>query len=136
MKGINGAAMVLFIWMVIGITPWLGVEVNIQALASEEGHRHSPPKRKKDGGPAPGMKEVRIDLSGPFCDSHPREIIKALKAASGVQSVEAFKKRRYIMVQYEADHVAPDQMTAVLDEVKGEGWHCKGTVSQKRRGER
>ncbi len=102
----------------------------------EEMHHHAP--TKKDRGPdlPPGTKEVVVDLSGPFCDRHPKEIISALMALDGVLHVEAFNRRDYILVHFNGDLVNPDTIATTIDGLKGSGWRCDGTVSTRKRTER
>lgn len=95
----------------------------------KEEHHHSPPE-KKEPGLAPGAKEVRINLSGPFCHRHPEEIHEALMKRMGVKSVEGFSGRKYIMVQYMSDHITPEEMAATVRKLGGSGWNCKGSQAK------
>lgn len=105
--------------------------------ADEEQEMHQPPaiKKEKPGFPE-GTKEVMIDLGGPSCNRHPKEIRGALMRMPGVLHVEAFNSRNHILVRYNALKISPDKMVARVNAIKGSGWRCDGTVSKRRRTER
>jgi hypothetical protein len=90
----------------------------------KEEHHHSPSKKKEEPVMAPGDKEVRINLIGPFCHRHPEEIKEALMKQMGVKSVEGFSGRKYIMVKYKSDHVTPEEMATTVRGLVGNGWNC------------
>ncbi|MFQ5597474.1 MAG: hypothetical protein ACE5GK_05430 [Nitrospiria bacterium] len=100
-----------------------------------EMHHHSPSSKKGPELP-PGTKEVKIDLSGPFCHKHPEEITEGLMKLKGVIHVEAFSGRRYILVHFTGNTVGAKEMSDVVSQLKGSGWRCKGTVSSKKQTER
>lgn len=79
--------------------------------------------------PSQGVKEVKIDLKGPFCQKHPEEIRDALMKLSGVQAVEAFNGRKYIVIQYTGDETTPEQMGMTVSGLKGSGWRCSAVLS-------
>ncbi len=97
-------------------------------------HHHS--SSKEEFTLPPGTKEVKINLSGPFCHKHPEEITEGLMQLAGVVHVEAFSGRRYILVHYNGDKAKPDEMATIVNGLKGSGWRCKGILSSKRRTER
>ncbi|HIE64446.1 MAG: hypothetical protein ABGX83_10435 [Nitrospira sp.] len=91
----------------------------------KEEHHHSSSKKKEESVMAPGAKEVRINLSGPFCHRHPEEIHEALMKQMGVKAVEGFSGRKYTMVQYMSDHITPEEIAATVRTLEGNGWNCK-----------
>ncbi|MFQ5781394.1 MAG: hypothetical protein ACE5HN_11495 [Nitrospiria bacterium] len=115
------------ICLIIILLAGTGIRMN-SASADEMEHEHMMRPKKEESGPPPGAKEVRIDLSGPFCHRHPDEITDALMKMSGIKAVEAFSGRRYIVVQYMVEHIAPGEMAETLDKLKGSGWHCKAVL--------
>ncbi len=101
----------------------------------KEMHHHTPSSKKGPDLP-PGTKEVKINLSGPFCSKHPEEITAGLMEIKGVIHIEAFSGRDYILVHYDGDQVAPPALAAAVDAMKGSGWRCDAVISTKRRTER
>lgn len=102
----------------------------------KEMHHHTPSQKDKGPDLPPGTKEVKINLSGPFCHKHPEEITEGLMKLAGVIHIEAFSGRRYILAHFDGEKVTPEEMTAVIGGLKGSGWRCIGTVSTKKRTER
>jgi len=90
----------------------------------KEEHHHAPSTKKEEPGLAPGAKEVRIKLSGPFCHRHPEEIREALMKRMGVKAVEGFSGRKYILVQYMSNHISPEEMAETVRTLAGNGWNC------------
>jgi len=80
--------------------------------------------------PAQGVKEVKIDLKGPFCQKHPEEIRGALMKLSGVKAVEAFNGRKYVVIQYTGAETTPEQMGITVSGLKGSGWRCNATLAK------
>lgn len=97
-----------------------------------EMHHHSPPSKKGPDLPE-GTKEVKINLSGPFCSKHPEEITAELMKLKGVIHIEAFSGRNYILVHYKSEQTPPDKMVAVVDVMEGSGWRCDAALSTERR---
>ena len=98
-------------------------------------HQHAPIQKKGPELP-PGTKEVKINLSGPFCHKHPDEITAGLMKLDGVIHIEAFSGRRYILAHFNGEKVTPEEMAVAISGLKGSGWRCTGTVSTKKRTER
>jgi len=100
-------------------------------------HQHAPLKKERAPKLPPGTKEVKIDLSGPFCHKHPKEITEGLMKLEGVLHIEAFSGRRYILVHFDGSQIQPEAMATALGALKGSGWRCSGSsVSSKKRTER
>lgn len=78
--------------------------------------------------PAQGVKELKINLKGPFCQRHPEEIRSALMKLSGVKAVEVFNGRKYVVIQYTGDETTPEQMGATVSGLKGSGWRCQAVL--------
>ena len=147
MKRLQSVVLVLMLMTFFGIILQVGSvradgghthpeEKTEMKMEMEMKHKHHAAPKAKEPELPPGTKEVKINLSGPFCHKHPEEITEALMKRKGVVHVEAFSGRRYILVHYDGDQVTPQEMAAVLEGVKGSGWRCKGEVSSKKRTER
>lgn len=102
----------------------------------EAGHGHHTIKKEAKPTFPEGTKQVVIDLSGPFCSRHPEEITASLKQLEGILDVEAFNRRDYVLIHFAPEKIAPKKMAEQINITKGSGWHCKGTVSTRRRTER
>ncbi|MFQ5580694.1 MAG: hypothetical protein ACE5FZ_08780 [Nitrospiria bacterium] len=120
----------------------IGIAISTHvATAAEMSHQMKPKMdhqphmmhqmKKKETGPSPGVKEIKIDLKGPFCHRHPEEIQTALIKLPGVRAVEAFSGRRYILVHYKGDQAAPEEMAKVVDGLGGSGWHCRAVLAKR-----
>lgn len=74
-------------------------------------------------------KEVTLNLGGKFCEFYPEDITAALKKLPGVKSVNAAERQKFVVVQYDAGKVTPEQMVTAIGGVKEEGkWHCTAKV--------
>ena len=82
----------------------------------------------------PGWAEetVRLDLGGKFCEFYPNEITDALMALPGVKKVDAVKKRKFVMVEFDSEKATTNEMTAAIEKVKGDRWFCAAKVSEKK----
>lgn len=76
--------------------------------------------------------KVRLDLGGKFCEFYPNEINDALVELPGVKKVDAVKKRKFVMVEFDAEKVTPKEMTEAIGKVKGSRWFCAASVSEKK----
>ena len=82
----------------------------------------------------PGWAEetVRLDLGGKFCEFYPDEITDVVMALPGVKKVDAVKKRKFVMVEFDAEKTAPKEMIAAIEKLKGDRWFCAAAVSEKK----
>lgn len=78
--------------------------------------------------PSQGVRELKINLKGPFCQKHPEEIRSALMKLSGVKAVEAFNGRKYVVIHYTGEETTPEQMGLTVSGVKGNGWRCSAVL--------
>ncbi|MFQ5542764.1 MAG: hypothetical protein ACE5FY_00260 [Nitrospiria bacterium] len=99
-------------------------------------HMHHDAPMTKVPEKIPGAKELRIDLKGPFCHKHPKDIQHALMELPGVKRVEAFSGRRYIIVVYKEEEVTAEKIAHTLDQLGGSGWRCDPVLSNKKSSER
>ncbi|MBI3603072.1 MAG: hypothetical protein HY205_01295 [Nitrospirae bacterium] len=72
--------------------------------------------------------KTTLMLGGKFCDSYLGEVQTALKKIPGVASVDLKSMKGYAIVTSETGKVKPDQLTAAVNVLKGDGWHCKAEV--------
>lgn len=79
--------------------------------------------------PSQGVRELRINLKGPFCQKHPEEIRSALMKLSGVKAVEAFSGRKYVVIHYTGEETTPEQMGLTVSGLKGSGWRCNAVLA-------
>lgn len=69
--------------------------------------------------------QVTLALGGKFCEFYGGDVQTALMNVPGVKAVDLSGKRGHAVVTVEADKVKPAQLTAAVNAVKGDGWHCK-----------
>lgn len=72
--------------------------------------------------------KTTLMLGGKFCEFYPDAIQTALKKVPGVTAVDLKSMKGHAIVTSEAGKVKPDQLTAAVNAVKGDGWHCKADV--------
>lgn len=72
--------------------------------------------------------QVTLTLGGKFCEFYGGDVQKALMNVTGVKAVDLGSKRGHAIVTADADKVKPAQLTAAVNAVKGDGWHCKAEV--------
>ncbi|TAJ28350.1 MAG: hypothetical protein EPO64_04785 [Nitrospirae bacterium] len=72
--------------------------------------------------------KTTLMLGGKFCDSYLGEVQTALKKIPGVASVDLKSMKGHAIVTGEAGKTKPEQLTAAVNALKGEGWHCKAEV--------
>ncbi len=72
--------------------------------------------------------KVTLMLGGKFCDLYKSEVESALKKIAGVMAVDLKSLKGHAIVTADPDKVKPEQLTAVVNALKGDGWHCKAEV--------
>ncbi len=75
-------------------------------------------------------KKVTLKLGGQFCEFYPGEVETALKKVAGVTAVDLKSKKGHAVVTGDASKMKPGDLTAAVDTVKGDGWHCKGELAK------
>jgi periplasmic mercuric ion binding protein len=73
-------------------------------------------------------KQITLKLGGKFCEFYLGEVEKALKGVAGVQDVDLKSQKGHAVVTIKEGTAKPKDLTAAVDGVKGDGWHCKGEV--------
>ena len=74
--------------------------------------------------------KVTLKLGGQFCEFYPGEVETALKKVAGVTAVDLKSKKGHAVVTGDASKMKPGDLTAAVDAVKGDGWHCKGELAK------
>ncbi|MGH7166527.1 MAG: heavy-metal-associated domain-containing protein [Nitrospiraceae bacterium] len=77
-----------------------------------------------------GEQKVTLKLGGQFCEFYPGEVETALQKVAGVTAVDLKSKKGHVVVTGDASKMKPGDLTAAVDAVKGDGWHCKGDVAK------
>lgn len=72
--------------------------------------------------------KTTLMLGGKFCDSYLGEVETALKKVAGVKAVDLKSMKGHAIVSGEAGKVKAEQLTAAVNALKGDGWHCKADV--------
>ena len=72
--------------------------------------------------------QVTLTLGGKFCEFYGGDVQTALMNVTGVKAVDLGSKRGHAVVTVEAGKATPAQLTAAVNAVKGDGWHCKAEV--------
>lgn len=72
--------------------------------------------------------QVTLALGGKFCEFYGGDVQKALMNVTGVKAVDVNSKKGHAIVTAEGGKVKPEQLTAAVNAVKGDGWHCKADV--------
>lgn len=73
-----------------------------------------------------GEQKVMLMLGGKFCETYLGDVEAALAKRSGVKAVDLKSMKGHAVVTIDGDKVKADQLTAVVNGVKGDGWHCTG----------
>jgi len=73
-------------------------------------------------------KQITLMLGGKFCEFYPDNIKQALTALSGVKAVDLNSKKGHAIVTVDPSKTKPKELTAAVNKVKGEGWHCTAEV--------
>ena len=74
--------------------------------------------------------KVTLSLGGKFCDLYQGEVESALKKVPGVTAVDFKSRKGHAVVTGESGKMKADQLTAAVNAVKGDGWHCKAEVKK------
>ena len=105
----------LYLMMIAGL---IGLVAEVHPGWADKGETHE--------------KTVRLDLGGKFCEFYPDEITDVVMALPGVKKVDAVKKRKFVMVEFDAEKAAPKEMIAAIEKLKGDRWFCAASVSEKK----
>jgi len=73
---------------------------------------------------------VTLMLGGKFCEFYTEDVEKTLKEIEGVTAVDLKSMKGHAIVTGDVGKFKAEQLTAAVNEVKGEGWHCKAEVMQ------
>jgi len=74
--------------------------------------------------------QVTLVLGGKFCEFYGGDVQKALMNVTGVKAVDLGSKKGHAVVTMDASKVNPTQLTAAVNVLKGDGWHCKAEVAK------
>ncbi len=72
--------------------------------------------------------KVTLMLGGKFCDLYKGEVESALRKIAGVTAVDLKSMKGHAIVTADPGKVKPEQLTAAVNALKGDGWHCKAEV--------
>jgi copper chaperone CopZ len=76
-----------------------------------------------------GEQKVTLMIGGKFCEAYLGDVEAALAKTSGVKAVDLKSMKGHAVVTvYGEKKVTADQLAAVVNGVKGDGWHCTGQV--------
>jgi copper chaperone CopZ len=75
--------------------------------------------------------KTTLMLGGPYCDSYPKEITKALMAVKGVKAVDLNSMPGHAIVSHE-DSVQSQSLAEAIKNARGDQWHCTGQVMDKK----
>ena len=73
-----------------------------------------------------GEEKVTLMLGGKFCEAYLGDVEAALAKRSGVKAVDLKSMKGHAAVTIDGEKVKADQLAAVVNGVKGDGWHCTG----------
>jgi periplasmic mercuric ion binding protein len=73
-----------------------------------------------------GEQKVTLMLGGKFCEAYLGDVEAALAKRSGVKAVDLKSMKGHAVVTIDGEKVKGDQLAAVVNGVKGDGWHCTG----------
>ena len=73
-----------------------------------------------------GEEKVTLMLGGKFCEAYLGDVAAALAKRSGVKAVDLKSMKGHAVVTIDGEKVKADQLAAVVNGVKGDGWHCTG----------
>ncbi len=74
--------------------------------------------------------QVTLALGGRLCEFYGGEVQAALMKVNGVKGVDLGSRRGHAIVTMDTDKAKPAQLTAAVNAVKGDGWHCKAEVAK------
>jgi copper chaperone CopZ len=72
--------------------------------------------------------KVTLMLGGKFCEAYLSNVEAALAKTSGVKSVDLKSMKGHAVVTINREKIKSDQLAAVVNGVKGDGWYCTGQV--------
>ena len=75
--------------------------------------------------------KTTLMLGGPYCNSYPKEITKALMAVKGVKAVDLNSMPGHAIVSHE-DSVQSQSLAEAIKNARGDQWHCTGQVMDKK----
>lgn len=71
--------------------------------------------------------KTTLMLGGPYCDTYPKEITKALMAVKGVKAVDLNSMPGHAIVTHDSS-VQSQSLAEAIKNAKGDQWHCTGQV--------
>jgi copper chaperone CopZ len=75
-----------------------------------------------------GEQKVTLMIGGKFCEAYLGDVEAALVKVSGVKAVDFKNMKGHAVVTIDEGKVKADQLAAVVNGVKGDGWLCTGQV--------
>lgn len=73
--------------------------------------------------------QITLALGGKFCEFYGGDVQQALmKVSKEVKGVDLNSRKGHAVVTVEAGRVNPAQLTAAVNALKGDGWHCKAEI--------
>jgi copper chaperone CopZ len=75
-----------------------------------------------------GEQKIILMLGGKFCEAYLGDVEAALTKLSGVKAVDLKSMKGHAIVTTDGAMIKANQLTAAVNGVKGDGWHCTGQV--------
>jgi copper chaperone CopZ len=75
-----------------------------------------------------GEQNIALMLGGKFCEAYLGDVETALAKTSGVKAVDLKSMKGHAVVTIDGEKIKADQLAAIVNGVKGDGWHCTGQV--------
>lgn len=72
--------------------------------------------------------KVVLMIGGKFCDAYLGDVDAALKRKQGVKAVDLKSMKGHAVVTIDGEQVKAGQLSAAVNGVKGDGWHCTAQV--------
>ena len=73
-----------------------------------------------------GEQKVTLMLGGIFCEAYLGDVQAAVTKLSSVKTVDLKSMKGHAVVTIDGEKIKVDQLTAAVNGVKGDGWHCTG----------
>jgi len=70
--------------------------------------------------------KIMLMLGGKFCEAYLGDVQAALTKLSGVKAVDLKSMKGHAVVTIDGEKIKVDQLTAAVNGIKGDGWHCTG----------
>jgi len=72
--------------------------------------------------------KIMLMLGGKFCEAYLGDVEASLAKLPGVKAVDLKSMKGHAIVTTDGATIKANQLTAAVNGVKGDGWHCTGQV--------